>query len=70
MKSHRHLLSKRSQTLHLERIKGQGHLQEQPETPVSKPAAAFAPTLLKNIGDKARRRVLRAASRLTSWYRK
>jgi hypothetical protein len=70
MKSHRHLLSKRAQTLHMERIKGQGHLAEEPETPVSKPATTFAPTLLKNIGDKARRRVLRAASRISSWYRK
>lgn len=70
MKSHRHLLSKRAQTLHMERLKGQNHLTEQPETPPARPAAFFAPTLLKNIGDKARRRVLRAASRLTAWYRK
>jgi len=68
MKSHRHILSKKAQSLHMERIKGQNHLSELPETPPAKPA--FAPTLLKNIGDKARRRVLRAASRLTSWYRK
>ncbi|HSC40535.1 MAG TPA: hypothetical protein VLD19_21780 [Chitinophagaceae bacterium] len=69
MKSHRHILSKRAQELHMERIKGQGHQATEPET-ITPKSAAFAPTLLKNITDKARRRVLRAASRLNFWAKK
>lgn len=69
MKSHRHILPKKAQTLHLERLKGQGYLSGQAEASAAKSASSFAPTLFKRIGDKARRRVLRAASRLTSWYR-
>ena len=53
----------------MERIKGQGHPATEPESTAPK-AAAFAPTLLKNITDKARRRVLRAASRLNFWTKK
>jgi len=70
MKSHRHILPKRAQPLHMERLKGQGHLSGSAEMPAAKTSAPFAPTLFKGIGDKARRRVLRAASRLASWYRK
>ena len=54
----------------MERIKGQGHQATEPETPAAPKLAAFAPTLLKNITDKARRRVLRAASRLSFWSKK
>ena len=53
----------------MERIKGQGHQAAEPETTAPK-SAAFAPTLLKNFTDKARRRVLRAASRLNFWTKK
>jgi hypothetical protein len=66
MKSHRHILSKRAEKLNRERIKGQGHLLPKEETKVT----SFAPTLLKNSTDKARRRVLRAASRIASWFKK
>ncbi|MBS1566539.1 MAG: hypothetical protein JST39_19300 [Bacteroidetes bacterium] len=69
MKSHRHILSKRAQSLHMESLKGQGHLATE-KADSAKPTTSFAPTLLKNIGDKARRRVLRAASRLRFWNRK
>jgi len=53
----------------MERIKGQNPPAAEPENADAK-STSFAPTLLKNITDKARRRVLRAASRLSSWYRK
>ncbi|HEY4147461.1 MAG TPA: hypothetical protein VGM41_00965 [Chitinophagaceae bacterium] len=69
MKSHRHILSKRARVLHREQVKNQGRLADLPEkTVVTK--TTFAPTLLKNITDKARRRVLRTASRIASWYKK
>jgi hypothetical protein len=55
--------------LHREQVKNQGRLADLPEkTVVTK--TTFAPTLLKNITDKARRRVLRTASRIASWYKK
>lgn len=58
--------------LHREQVKGQGRLAGLPEniTTGDTKAAGFAPTLFKNITDKARRRVLRTASRIASWYKK
>jgi hypothetical protein len=53
----------------MERLKGQYHNQDiAPQSPAEK-LVPFAPTLLKNMADKARRRVLRAASRLRFWHR-
>jgi hypothetical protein len=72
MKSHRHILSKRARMLHREQLKGQGRLAGLPEELADGETkhSGFAPTLLKNITDKARRRVLRTASRIASWYKK
>jgi hypothetical protein len=68
MKSHRHILSKRAEQLHRERIKGQGRPADLLIKEEAK-SSPFAPTLLKNSTDKARRRVLRAASRIASWFK-
>jgi len=72
MKSHRHILSKRARVLHREQVKGQGRLAGLPDEVVAAETktSSFAPTLFKNITDKARRRVLRTASRIASWYKK
>lgn len=58
--------------LHREQLKGQGRLAGLPgeATTGETKNTSFAPTLLKNITDKARRRVLRTASRIASWYKK